>query len=519
VTRTARTRRLLSGMVLLAVVGTACAEADRPLEGDERPRVVLLVVDGLRPDYVTPELMPRLNALAESGVRGLAHHAAFPTVTRVNSPTLFTGRHPGGHGQLGNSVYLPEVVADRVLDTGDRQDLLLIQEAMRGRILTAPSLGEMLDDAGRVFFAASSGSTGSGTLMNPTGAGAGLVHHAMTMPDSLGPVVDEVLGPVPDLEDAASGLPLVARAIDALLRIGVDRGDADVLAAWLTEPDGTAHDTGMGSPETVAVLRGVDAEIGRLLDGLAERGLLEQTNVVVASDHGFSTRVGEERLEDLLVEAGLKASEESLDVVVASDAIHVREGGAERIEAIVELLQATPWVGPVFTRAGEAGPDHGSVPGTASFAAISWDHPRSADILTSADWTDEENAWGYVGSVLTPGVAGHGSSSPWDIRATFLAAGPAFRSGLRLEVPTGNVDLTPTAIHLVGAPVPAHLDGRVLREILVGGPEPSTVAVVEEPVVVERVLDGMRYRLELERVRVGETRYLRGTAVERSPGR
>jgi len=485
--------------------------------------VVLLVVDGLRPDYVTPELMPRLHALAESGVRGLAHHAAFPTVTRVNAPTLFTGRHPGGHGQLGNSVYLPEVQADRVLDTGDRQDLLLIQDAMGGRVLTAPSLGEMLDDAGRVFFAASSGSTGSGTLMNPTGAGVGLVHHAMTLPDSLGPVVDEVLGPVPDMEGAASGLPLVARAIDALLRIGLDRADADVLAAWLTEPDGTAHDTGMGSPETVAVLREVDAEIGRLLDGLAERGLLEQTNVLVASDHGFSTRVGDQPLEDLLVEAGLKASEESMDVVVASDAIHVREGGPERIEAIVELLQVTPWVGPVFTRAaegaGEAGGEEGAVPGTVSFAAIGWDHPRAADILTSPDWTDEKNDWGYAGSVRTPGVAGHGSSSPWDIRATFLAAGPAFRSGVHLEVPTGNVDLTPTALHLVGAPVPTQLDGRVLREILLGGPEPDSVAVAEESVVVERALEGVRYRLEVERVRVGETRYLRGTTVERSPGR
>ena len=68
---------------------------------------MILVVDGLRPDYVTDELMPRLDRLAASGVRGLAHHAVFPTVTRVNGPSIVTGRYPSGHGLMGNTVYVP----------------------------------------------------------------------------------------------------------------------------------------------------------------------------------------------------------------------------------------------------------------------------------------------------------------------------------------------------------------------------------------------------------------------------
>ena len=494
--------------VLLVLALSGCGSADGEGLGD-KPRTLILVVDGLRPDYVTPSLMPRLNALAEAGVRGLAHHAVFPTVTRVNGPSIFTGRLPGGHGMLGNSIYLPEVDSSRVLDAGDREDLLLIDRGTSGRLLTAPTLGELLEERGLVFFAASSGSSGSGTLMNHRGAGGGLVHHEFALPDTLASVAESLLGPLPT---EASSVQRLARAVDAVLRIGLDRADADVLAAWLTEPDGTAHRTGMGSPETVTVLGAVDAEIGRLVDGLEDRGVLATTNVLVTSDHGFATRVGEASLTDLLVGAGLKAGDDSRDVVVAGDAIHVREGGDRRIGEIVRLLQQTPWVGPVFTRATTPGAELGAHPGTASFSSIGWDHERSADVLTGAGWSDDVNEHGYPGAVRSPGVAGHGSTSPWDIRATLVASGPDVKNGVTTEVPSGNIDLVPTTLALMGVDASTPLDGRVLSEIMVGGPAPSSVEVVSTPVVAQT--DG--YHVTVDRVTVGATTYLRGTTVERS---
>lgn len=358
------------GLAILSLwLGLVWWTSEAPAVAPEGPKVVVLVVDGLRPDYVTEDLMPRLHGLAEAGVRGAAHHAVFPTETRVNGPSIFTGRYPTGHGQMGNSVYLPEVAADRVLDAGKAEDLRLVDARTGGSLLTAASLAELLAAQGKVYFAASSGSTGSALLMNHRGAGAGLVHHAFTVPDSLGRIVTEALGPPPTLAAGDSGVRLVARAVDALLRVGLDRADADVLAAWLTEPDGTAHARGIGAPETLDVLRVVDSEIGRLVDGLQERGLGSSTNVLVTSDHGFASRTGSTSLHQLLVEGGLKASGSSLDVVLAGGAIHVREGGSERIEAIVRLLQSTEWIGPVFTRAASGG-DLGSVPGTASFASV-----------------------------------------------------------------------------------------------------------------------------------------------------
>lgn len=549
-------RRRSVGRILALVVGlwTGPATVGAPVEAAtpavatsmavgfslHPERVLVIVVDGLRPDYVTEAWMPRLNALAESGVRGLDHHAAYPTVTRVNSPAIFTGRTPGGNGAMGNNVYMPDVDASRELDAGDWRDLAVIDEATGGRLLTTPSLGELLDAAGLTYFAASSGSTGSGGLMNPRGAGAGMVHHAMTLPDTLRSVVDRVLGPVPEVPEGRPAIPLVARAVDALLEIGVDRADADVLAVWLTEPDGTAHDHGMGAPETVRALADVDAEIGRLLEGLDARGVLSEMSVLVVSDHGFSMRTGEQSLDDLLVEAGLKASNGSMDVVVANEAIHVMEGGEARRDSIVRLLQRTEWVGPVFTRdrdaVGRARGGPGVAAGTVGFRAVGWDHERSSDILISQDWSPAVNEWGFEGEVFRPGTAGHGTSSPWDIRAAFIAAGSGVRSGIDLTTPTGNIDVVPTVLHLMGVD-PARLaatlpewvetedagtpnisfDGRVLREILSEGPDPSAVTVRRDSIMAETAIPGGQYRMVVHQSWIDSTMYFDGTRVERGP--
>ena len=63
---------------------------------------LVIVVDGLRPDYVTPEVMPRLSRLGQRGIVFRAHHSVFPTVTRVNGASFVTGSYPETHGLMGN---------------------------------------------------------------------------------------------------------------------------------------------------------------------------------------------------------------------------------------------------------------------------------------------------------------------------------------------------------------------------------------------------------------------------------
>ena len=46
---------------------------------EQRRRVLIVSFDGLRPDMVTPELMPNLTAFAKSGVWFTHSRATFPT--------------------------------------------------------------------------------------------------------------------------------------------------------------------------------------------------------------------------------------------------------------------------------------------------------------------------------------------------------------------------------------------------------------------------------------------------------
>ena len=75
------TRNIIVAALVLAASGSATSAQ---LAGHTQ---LVIVVDGLRPDYVTPEVMPRLSGLGRRGIVFTAHHSVFPTVTRVNAAT------------------------------------------------------------------------------------------------------------------------------------------------------------------------------------------------------------------------------------------------------------------------------------------------------------------------------------------------------------------------------------------------------------------------------------------------
>src|SRR3989442_9247262 len=152
--------------VMLAALALGAVAMDAQLPQPSRTHLVI-IVDGLRPDYVTPSLMPRLVRLGQRGVVVNAHHSVFPTVTRVNASSIATGAYPETHGLLGNTVYIPAVNATRGLDTGSRENLEAIGRASRP-LLTAPSLGEILQQSGRKILAVGSGTSGAAFLLNHT---------------------------------------------------------------------------------------------------------------------------------------------------------------------------------------------------------------------------------------------------------------------------------------------------------------------------------------------------------------
>ena len=498
---------IVIGIALLPVLGMGQSAAD----AQARRTQLVIVVDGLRPDYVTPELMPRLVALGRRGIVFNAHHSVLPTVTRVNAASIATGSYPETHGLLGNTVYIPAVNQTRGLDTGSRDNLEAIARADR-RLLDAPSLGEILQRAGRKVLAVGSGTSGAVFLLNHTVANGAIIHHDYARPPDLDAHVRETLGPPPPhaLPNAAQN----RRAVDAYLTLGLAEIRPDVTLMWISDPDTTAHTRGIGAASTREALTLVDAEIGRIEDTLKARGALERTNLIVTSDHGFSTHTGTFALGAIVAPFARPMPDGSPDIVVAEGAIHFRAGAdASRVAAIVAALQRRPEVGAIFTRPRPGGGSEGVVPGTLSFAVARWNHARAGEILADASWSREKNAAGYTGTTTQSGVAGHGASSPYDVHSTLIAAGPDFREHAASDVPTGNADLAPTLLRLLGLEIPATMTGRVIEEGLRTARSSAPVRI-EQTTETVRTADG-GYQLTAHFTSAAGHRYLDYTEVKR----
>jgi hypothetical protein len=335
--------------------------------------------------------------------------------------------------------------------------------AVEGSLLTASPLGDVLAPASRTVLVVSSGSPGSALLLAPTPTSGTVLNTEYFRPAEMQARVTSAIGPIPD-----GATPNDARnryVTDMLLRFGLPQLSPDVVFVWYSEPDTTAHATGWFTDATRHVLSAVDTEIGRIEDGLAASGRLDTTNILVVSDHGFSTHSGGFNLTALVKPFIRPMPDGTPDIVTAGGAVHFRSGhDAARVADVAKALQADPAVGAIFTRARTPGDYEGEAPGTLSFDLVGWTHPRAGDLLVSANWKPAEPGKPESASTMAGGAAGHGSTNPDEVHNTLIAVGPDFARERQVKTPSGNVDIAPTLLHLLGVSVPTTMEGRVLAE-------------------------------------------------------
>lgn len=426
-------------------------------------KTLIVIFDGLRKDYITPNLMPNLYRFGQKGSIGNYNHSIFPTVTRVNSPSIFTGTYPHRHGILGNSVHLPELLNYKVYNTGDADHLFLIAKESNGQLLTTTSLGEILSSHGKSMMVFSSGSTGQALLQNHKVSSGAIINPDLILPSYLKKDLFDVIGePVFEGNEEQNKHTWIVNAFSHSV---LNSDGPEVSTLWFSDPDGAAHTYGIGSAESLHAIKFVDQQFGKVLAEIENTRLSDSINIIVTTDHGFVTHQGEQNLSDFLIKKGFKASKSSDDIIVAGGAVFVKNKDTEVIKNIISALQAQNWVGAIFTKAESKGEAKGWVKGTLSFETIFWDHPsRTADILVDVNWQKKSNDKGYEGFSFAGGVAGHGSSSPYEIQIPLIVFGPDFISGKTSNLPTANVDIMPTILHLNGIPIPEFVEGRVLNE-------------------------------------------------------
>ena len=537
-----RMRTSLCGLTLVltitALVAPNLSNAQAHMPSQAGARLILIVVmDGLRPDSINQEDTPTLFRLRQEGVNYINSHSVFPTVTRVNAAAISTGHYPGVNGLVSNAMYVPGVIPNRAFNTGDHRQLLKMRDVTGGRLLFVPSMAEYLKANGNRFAAVSSGSTGSALLLNhraPEGVGV-LVNgnfdpgKRVAYPDDVSAAVLSRFGAAPAEESSAA----VDWADRVLREYVLPELKPDVVIDWQTEPDGSQHSFGTGSGEARQALANNDRNLGLTLAKLQELGLADKTDVIVLSDHGFSVHNFKVDATQELIKAGLKSSADSDDVVLASNGqsvlVHVKGRDPVRIRKIVRFLQSQDWVDVVFTaerrpgargskslRRRKAEDELGWVPGTFSLELIKQTNfHRGADILFTLPWNSAANSFGVAGKHYTEGsgntgpltgaASGHGGMSPWLIHNTLIMWGPHFKRGVTVRLAAGNVDIAPTVLTLTGDAVGESLGGRVLKEALRDGPDEEKIPT--ETKILKTEAAG-RYRAAVQVTDVGAHRYI-----------
>src|SRR5579862_4829682 len=92
-------------LIVLSCLGAmTCAKAD-----GLNKHVVMVVWDGMRPDFISGRNTPTLYELMHRGVFFSRNHAVYLTSTEVNGTALATGLYPEHSGVIANREYRPEI--------------------------------------------------------------------------------------------------------------------------------------------------------------------------------------------------------------------------------------------------------------------------------------------------------------------------------------------------------------------------------------------------------------------------
>lgn len=526
-----------SVLVLALIFGASVAGIAAEPAKSER-HVVVVVWDGMRPDFVSKENSPALWKLAQEGIIFRNHHAVYPSATNVNGTTLVTGVYPGHSGVIANHEYRPEIDRKQPFDTSILLAVRKGDALSAGKYISFPTVAEIVQKAGGRTVIATTKTVGllldrhpfdsaalrSGQVVDP-----GRPKNCVTLfagkalpPDALTPIV-AALGPFP-----SAHLQQDAWTTKALTDFLWKEGVPAFSLLWLGEPDLTQHESAPGSQSALAAIKSADENLAAVLSTLDGKGVRETTDVFVVSDHGFSTIKRSVDLRKILRDAGFSAQTEFNDEPKRGDIMLVGNGGsvlfyveghdADVTRRLVEFLQQTDFAGVIFTKEAMPGTFHLDQakidPPSQGYGAASSNAP---DVVMAFRWNEEKNQFGVPGMIDADwqrgaGKGTHATLSRFDMHNTLIAAGPDFHRGKVSDLPSGNVDLAPTILRILGITAPQSAsggDGRILSEAMVNI-GPATPGLKPENKTIEAAKDfpSGSWRQSLQISRVGSTLYL-----------
>jgi predicted AlkP superfamily pyrophosphatase or phosphodiesterase len=452
-----------------------CAQAVAVAETPKSERHVVVVVwDGMRPDFVSQENTPTLWKLANDGVVFRNHHAVYPSATNVNGTAIATGAYPGHSGLIANHDYRPEIDNRKSLDVEIPAVVEKGDELSGEKYISIPTIAEIVQRGGGRTAIATAKTVG---LLLDRQVDPGHAKNCVTLfagqsrpREALNPVVHS-LGPFPPFGQITEGDKWTTKAFtDFLWKDGVPTFSL----LWLGDPDLTQHQSAPGVRPALVAIKSSDENLAAVLSALDRQGARKATDVFVVSDHGFSTIERSVDLRKVLNDAGFTAKTEFSDEPKPGDIMLVGNGGTVLFYVInhdapvkrrlVEFLQQSDFAGVIFTKE--------AMEGTFALGRGKIDSSHSPDVVMAFRWNEKKNQFGVPGMIDADwqrgaGKGTHATLSRFDMHNTLIAAGPGFRRGYVDDLPSGNVDLAPTILRILGITPPQRLDGRILSEAMV----------------------------------------------------
>ena len=478
--------------------------------------VVVVVWDGMRPDFVTERNTPTLWKLAQEGVTFTHHHSVYPTATNVNGAAIATGVFPGRNGIIANREFRPGIDARKVFDNADWELIKKADEVTGGRYVATPTIAELLRAAGRKTAVAGTKSVAFLHDRHAEWTHAELKNAvkfaAAPMAATLREETIRLLGPLlpQPAETSDERNRYAARALTEMLW-------GDGLPAfsllWLNEPDLAEHDSTPGSEACLAAIRSSDRNLSVVVDALEKKKARASTDIFVVSDHGFSTI---ERAIDFSAElgkAGFDAKTSFTEtpkrgqVITAHNAgtilFYVIEHDRDVTARLVEWLQRSDFAGVIFARE--------QFEGTFPLEFGRVNSPDAPDVMVALRWNRKPNQFGVPGHVIADnarpaGTGTHVTLSEFDVHNTLIAAGPDFRKGAATTLPSSNLDIAPTVLHILGVETPQKFDGRVLIEAM--NEKGERIEAVSKTIEATRKFPSGQWRQHLRISSLGETIYL-----------
>ena len=461
---------------------------------EDLSKVLIFGIDGLQLSQVIPEKMPNLSKLKSRGTFWSEHHSVFPTVTRVNTVSMLTGCNPGTHGLAGNYVVLRDYDPSEVIPL--LQPELEEVTAKIGPVLKVPNIVNIIAKYGLKFAAVNIGSTGNAYLHNYDKSPNGIViHPEFCIPDTLEQDIQDRFGkwPAKTLYDEDRQ----EKAMEILLSYVLDELDPSVAMFWSNNPDTVQHASPVGGQMSDKALSIVDNQIGKLSRYIDAN---KNMNILFVSDHGYSTIKDTVNIADNIKKEMVQLIPDIDQILIAPNGgsvlFYINPPDVKVIETLIDYLIQQPWCGNLLTSS-----KFGDIEGSVDLGITGLEGERSPDLVMSFRWENLMNEFSVPGVAYNSGgVKGnglHGSMGFSEQHFTLIGFGPDFHEGIEVKIPSGNIDVAPTVLDLIGINDTFKMDGRVLSEGLVGR-NLSSSEILKKEIFKERKIHSTQYRQQID---------------------